>query len=161
MDGDIAPLPDIVTEAEHAGAMVMVDDAHGEGVLGSHGRGIVDHFHLHGRVEIEVGTLSKAFGVMGGFVAGSRSLIEFLRQKSRPYTFSNTMSPSVVVASIEAIDLIENNPSIVNQLRENTEYFRREIVRRGFRIIEGRHPIVPVMLGEAALAQDMSQQLLK
>jgi glycine C-acetyltransferase len=106
-------------------------------------------------------TFGKALGgASGGFIAGRKPLIEFLRQKSRPYTFSNTMPPSVVTASIEAINLIENDPSIVDRLHENTEYFRREIVGLGFKIIEGRHPIVPIMLGEAAVAQDMSRELL-
>ncbi len=133
MEGLLAPLPELVALAQQYNALLFVDESHATGALGA----------------------------SGGFIAGRTPLIEFLRQKSRPYTFSNTMPPSVVVASIEAIDLIENNPSIVDQLRENTEYFRHEIVRRGFKIIEGRHPIVPVMLGEAGLAQDMSQQLLK
>jgi glycine C-acetyltransferase len=117
---------------------------------------------VFGQVDVVTGTFGKALGgASGGFIAGRAPLIEFLRQKSRPYTFSNTMPPSVVVASIEAITIIEEDPSIVNQLRENTAYFRRRIVELGFKIIEGRHPIVPVMLGEAAIAQDMSQELLK
>jgi glycine C-acetyltransferase len=116
---------------------------------------------VYGDIDIITGTFGKALGgASGGFIAGREPLVEFLRQKSRPYTFSNTMPPSVVAGSIAALDLIENDPAIVNALHENTEYFRREIVNLGFTIIEGRHPIVPVMLGEAATAQDMSRELL-
>ena len=162
MEGLLAPLPDLVALAQQHNALLFVDESHATGALGKTGRGTIEELGVYGKVDVITGTFGKALGgASGGFIAGRTPLIEFLRQKSRPYTFSNTMPPSVVVASIEAIDLIENNPSICDQLRENTEYFRREIVRRGFKILEGRHPIVPVMLGEAALAQDMSQQLLK
>jgi glycine C-acetyltransferase len=141
---------------------LFVDESHATGALGKTGRGTIEELGVFGQVDVVTGTFGKALGgASGGFIAGRAPLIEFLRQKSRPYTFSNTVPPSVVMGSIEAINLIESDPSIVESLRENTAYFRREIVRLGFKIIEGRHPIVPVMLGEAAIAQDMSQELLK
>lgn len=161
MEGDLAPLPDLVAVARSEGALLMVDDSHATGVLGARGKGTFEELGVFGDIDVVTGTFGKALGgASGGFIAGRLELIEFLRQKSRPYTFSNTMPPSVVAGSIEAIDLIERDPSIVNRLRENTTYFRREVVKMGFRIIEGKHPIVPVMLGEASLAQDMSQELL-
>ncbi|HKY06318.1 MAG TPA: glycine C-acetyltransferase [Blastocatellia bacterium] len=161
MEGHLAPLPALVDLAREHGAILMVDESHASGVLGKTGRGTPEDLDLFGEIDVITGTFGKALGgASGGFIAGRAPLIEFLRQKSRPYTFSNTMPPSVVTASIEAIDLIENDPSIVNRLHENTDYFRREIVNTGFKIIEGRHPIVPVMLGEAAIAQDMSRELL-
>ncbi len=161
MEGHLAPLPALVDLARAHGAILMVDESHASGVLGKTGRGTPEDLDLFGEIDVITGTFGKALGgASGGFIAGRAPLIEFLRQKSRPYTFSNTMPPSVVTASIEAIDLIENDPSIVNRLHENTDYFRREIVSTGFKIIEGRHPIVPVMLGEAAMAQDMSRELL-
>ncbi len=161
MEGLLAPLPDLVKLAREHEALLFVDDSHGTGALGKTGRGSIEELGVFGQVDVVTGTFGKALGgASGGFIAGRTPLIEFLRQKSRPYTFSNTVPPAVVMASIEAINLIENDPSIVEQLRENTAYFRREIVRLGFTIIEGRHPIVPVMLGEAALAQDMSRELL-
>ncbi len=127
MDGDVAPLPAIVDAAESAGAMVMVDDAHGEGVLGSHGRGIVNHFHLEGRVHFEVGTLSKAFGVVGGFVAGERETIEFFRQKARPFLFSSALTPPDVAAAIAAVDALSSSDREVKKLWENTAYFVKEM----------------------------------
>lgn len=161
MEGLLAPLPDLVKLAREHEALLFVDDSHGTGALGKTGRGSIEELGVFGQVDVVTGTFGKALGgASGGFIAGRTPLIEFLRQKSRPYTFSNTVPPAVVMASIEAINLIENDSSIVEQLRENTAYFRREIVRLGFTIIEGRHPIVPVMLGEAALAQDMSRELL-
>jgi len=161
MDGDIAPLPDIVTEAERAGAMVMVDDAHGEGVLGSHGRGIVDHFHLHGRVEIEVGTLSKAFGVMGGFVAGSRSLIEFLRQKARPFLFSSALTPPDVAACIAAVEVLTRTDEPVRTLWENGKALKAGLGKAGFNTGKSETPITPVILGEAATAREFSRRLFE
>jgi glycine C-acetyltransferase len=162
MEGLLAPLPDLVALAGEHNALLFVDDSHGTGALGKTGRGTIEELGVYGQVDVITGTFGKALGgASGGFIAGRKPLIEFLRQKSRPYTFSNTVPPSVVMGSIEAINLIENDPTIVESLRENTAYFRREIVRLGFKIIEGRHPIVPVMLGEAAIAQDMSQELLK
>jgi glycine C-acetyltransferase len=162
MEGLLAPLPALAKLAREHGALLFVDESHATGALGKTGRGTTEELGVYGEVDVITGTFGKALGgACGGFIASRTPLIEFLRQKSRPYTFSNTMPPAVVAGSIEALNLIENDPSIVNALRENTEYFRREIVRLGFKIIEGCHPIVPVMLGEAAIAQDMSQQLLK
>jgi glycine C-acetyltransferase len=162
MEGLLAPLPELVKLAREHSALLFVDESHATGALGKTGRGTIEELGVFGQVDVVTGTFGKALGgASGGFIAGRTSLIEFLRQKSRPYTFSNSVPPSVVMGSIEAINLIESDPSIVESLRENTAYFRREIVRLGFKIIEGRHPIVPVMLGEAALAQDMSQELLK
>jgi len=162
MEGLLAPLPELVKLAREHNALMFVDESHATGALGKTGRGTIEELGVFGEVDVITGTFGKALGgASGGFIAGRTPLIEFLRQKSRPYTFSNTMPPSVVVASIEAIRMIEEDPAIVNQLRENTAYFRRRIVELGFTIIEGRHPIVPVMLGEAAVAQDMSQELLK
>ncbi len=161
MEGLLAPLPELVELAREHGALLFVDESHASGALGRTGRGTPEELGVYGQIDVITGTFGKALGgASGGFIAGRRPLIEFLRQKSRPYTFSNTMPPSVVTASIEAIDLIENDPSIVDRLHENTEYFRREIVGLGFKIIEGRHPIVPIMLGEAGVAQDMSRELL-
>lgn len=162
MEGLLAPLPELRKLATEHNALLFVDESHATGALGKTGRGTIEELGVFGQVDVITGTFGKALGgASGGFIAGRAPLIEFLRQKSRPYTFSNTMPPSVVVASIEAISMIEEDPSIVNQLRQNTEYFRRRIVELGFKIIEGRHPIVPVMLGEAAIAQDMSRELLK
>ncbi|MGE0885269.1 MAG: glycine C-acetyltransferase [Blastocatellales bacterium] len=161
MEGHLAPLPELVELAREYGALLFVDESHASGVLGTTGRGTPEELGVHGQIDVVTGTFGKALGgASGGFIAGRRELVEFLRQKSRPYTFSNTMPPSVVTASIAALDLIENDPAIVNQLHENTAFFRREIVNAGFRILEGTHPIVPVMLGEAAVAQDMSRELL-
>jgi glycine C-acetyltransferase len=162
MEGLLAPLAELVALAREHNALLFVDESHATGALGKTGRGTIEELGVFGQVDVVTGTFGKALGgASGGFIAGRAPLIEFLRQKSRPYTFSNTVPPSVVMGSIEAINLIENDPNIVESLRENTAYFRREIVRLGFTIIEGRHPIVPVMLGEAAIAQDMSQELLK
>ena len=162
MEGLLAPLAELRELATEHNALLFVDESHATGALGKTGRGAIEELGVLGQVDVVTGTFGKALGgASGGVIAGRAPLIEFLRQKSRPYTFSNTMPPSVVVASIEAITMIEEDPSIVNQLRENTAYFRRRIVELGFTILEGRHPIVPVMLGEAAIAQDMSQELLK
>jgi len=162
MEGLLAPLPELVKLAREHNALLFVDESHATGALGKTGRGTVEELGVFQQVDVITGTFGKALGgASGGFIAGRTPLIEFLRQKSRPYTFSNTMPPAVVTASIEAIDLIESDPAIVETLRQNTAYFRRRIVELGFKIIEGRHPIVPVMLGEAAVAQDMSQELLK
>jgi glycine C-acetyltransferase len=161
MEGLLAPLPELVRLARAHGALLFVDESHATGVLGKTGRGTHEELDVYGEIDVITGTFGKALGgASGGFIAGRAPLVEFLRQKSRPYTFSNTVPPPVVAGSIEAIDLIEKDASIVDRLHENTEYFRREVVRLGFKIIEGRHPIVPVMLGEAAVAQDMSRELL-
>jgi glycine C-acetyltransferase len=161
MEGLLAPLADLVQIAREHNALLFVDESHATGALGQTGRGTPEELGVYGEIDIITGTFGKALGgASGGFIAGRAPLIEFLRQKSRPYTFSNTMPPAMVVGSIEALNLIENDPAIVNALHQNTEYFRREIVGLGFTIIEGRHPIVPVMVGEAAIAQDMSRELL-
>ncbi|MDD5218971.1 MAG: glycine C-acetyltransferase [Candidatus Bipolaricaulis sp.] len=160
MDGDLAPLRKIVELAEAHEAIVMVDDAHGEGVLGSHGRGIVDHFGLHGRVDIECGTMSKAFGVMGGYVAGSARVIEYLRQRARPFLFSSAATPPDVAACIEAIDILEKSDEPVRRLWSNAEFFKGSLAKLGFDTGRSETPIVPVMLGEAATAWEFSKALL-
>ena len=161
MDGDLAPLPEIVELAERYEALVMVDDAHGEGVLGSHGRGIVDHFGLHGRVDIEVGTLSKAFGVMGGYVAGKREIVEFLRQRGRPFLFSSAATPADVAACIAAVDILMRSDERVKRLWENARYFKTKMVELGFDIGQSQTPITPVMLGEAHTAWEFSKMLFE
>jgi len=161
MDGDIAPLPEIAEITEKYDALLMVDDAHGEGVLGKGGRGIVDHFGLHGRVHIEVGTLSKAFGVMGGYVAGSKALIEFLKQKGRPFLFSSAVTPADVAACIAAVDILMESDELVRKLWDNASYFKKGMVERGFDIGHSETPITPVMLGEAPLAQEFSRRLFE
>jgi glycine C-acetyltransferase len=161
MEGHLAPLAELVILAREHEALLFVDESHATGVLGKSGRGTPEELDVYGQIDVITGTFGKALGgASGGFIAGRAGLVEFLRQKSRPYTFSNTMPPAVVAGSIEAINLIEDEPSIVERLQKNTADFRREIVRLGFKIIEGNHPIVPVMLGEAAVAQDMSRELL-
>jgi glycine C-acetyltransferase len=161
MDGDIAPLPAIADLADEFGAILMVDDAHGEGVLGRGGRGIVDHFGLHGRVDVEVGTLSKAFGVVGGYVAGSRLLIEYLRQKARPFLFSSAVTPPDVAASLAAVRILSESTERVDRLWENTRYFKEGMKAAGFDIGKSETPITPVMLGEAKLAQTFSRRLFE
>ncbi|MDD8052660.1 MAG: glycine C-acetyltransferase [Thermotogota bacterium] len=161
MDGDIAPLPEIVALAKEYQAIVLVDDAHGEGVLGSHGRGIVDHYHLHGEVDIEVGTLSKAFGVIGGFVAGKKPLIDYLKQKARPFLFSSSLSPADTAAAIESVKILERSDELVKKLWENAEYFRSNMARLGFDTGHTQTPITPVMLYEAPLASQFSRTLFE
>jgi glycine C-acetyltransferase len=159
MDGDIAPLPDVYKVAEEANILLMVDDAHGEGVLGKGGRGIVDHFNLHGKVDIEVGTMSKAFGVVGGVVAGKQVIIDWLRQRGRPYLFSSAVTVPDVAACIAAVDILESSTELVDRLWRNTEFFRKEMAALGFNTGQSQTPIVPVMLGEAPLAQRFSRRL--
>jgi glycine C-acetyltransferase len=159
MDGDIAPLPELVAIAERHNAMIMVDDAHGEGILGESGRGAVDHFHMHGRVDVEVGTLSKAFGVVGGFVAGKRIIIEHLRQKGRPFLFSSALTPSDVAACSAAVDILQSSDDLVRKLWSNTGYFKKRIREAGFDTGKSETPITPVMLGEAKTAQEFSRRL--
>lgn len=159
MDGDLAPLPEIVEAAEEFGAMVMVDDAHGEGVVGAHGRGIVDHFQLHGRVDIEMGTLSKAFGVMGGYVAGKAEIIEYLRQRARPFLFSSAVTPADVAACIAAVEILEASDEPVRRLWDNARYFKARMVKLGFDIGNSQTPITPVMLGAETTAWQFSQDL--
>ncbi|MFW5940384.1 MAG: glycine C-acetyltransferase [Chloroflexota bacterium] len=159
MDGDIAPLDKIADVAEEEGILLMVDDAHGEGVLGEGGRGIVDHFGLHGRVDIEVGTMSKAFGVVGGMVAGKRIIVEWLRQRGRPFLFSSAMTVPDVAACLEAVDILEESTDLVDKLWSNAQLFRRGMDEMGFDTGHSETPIVPVMLGEAPLAQEFSRRL--
>jgi len=159
MDGDIAPLPEIVDLADKYGVMVMVDDAHGEGVLGRGGRGIVDHFGLADRVDVEVGTLSKAFGVVGGFVAGSASLVEYLRQKARPNLFSSALTVPDVAANIAAVDILEESDDLVKKLWENGNYLKQSLKERGFDIGRSQTPITPVMVGDANKAKEFSLKL--
>lgn len=161
MDGDIAPLREICDLADRYGALVMVDDAHGEGVLGKNGRGITDHLNLHGRIDFEVGTLSKAFGVMGGFVSGKAQAIELFKQKARPFLFSSAVTPADAGASIAAVEILTGSGDRVKKLWENTEFFQREMKRLGFDTGITETPITPVMLGEAKTAQEFSRRLFK
>lgn len=161
MDGDVAPLDKIYEVSQQYHAVLMVDDAHGEGVLGHGGRGIVDHFGLHGKVDVEVGTLSKAFGVVGGVVAGNPLVVEWLQQRGRPFLFSSAMTVPDVAACIAAVDILEESTVLVDKLWENTDYFKGEMQRMGFDTGESVTPITPVMLGEAPLAQEFSRELFK
>jgi len=159
MDGDIAPLPGIVAAAEEFGAAVMVDDAHASGVLGKAGRGSVDHFGLHGRVAIQVGTLSKAVGVLGGYVAGSQDLRDMLVQRGRPILFSTSAPPAVVAACLEAIHVLEDEPGLHERLWTNTRRFKGELRRLGFDTGVSETPITPVMMGESTMAGRFSDRL--
>lgn len=161
MDGDIAPLPALYEIARDHDILLMVDDAHGEGVLGTGGRGIVDHFGLHGKVDIEVGTLSKAFGVVGGLVAGSQTVVDWLRQRGRPFLFSSAMTVPDVAACLAAVDLLEESTELVDRLWRNAAYFKQGMNDLGFDTGHTETPIVPVMLGEARLAQQFSKRLFE
>lgn len=161
MDGDIAPLPDIFAVSQKYDILLMVDDAHGEGVLGKGGRGIVDHFGLHGKVDVEVGTMSKAFGVVGGVVAGNSVIIEWLRQRARPFLFSSAMTVPDVVACLKAVDILEHSTELVERLWDNANYFKHEMQLLGFNTGFSQTPITPVMLGEALLAQQFSRLLFE
>jgi glycine C-acetyltransferase len=159
MDGDIGPLPGLVEAAERHGAIMMVDDAHASGVLGRNGRGTVDHFSLHGRVHIQVGTLSKAIGVLGGYVCGSRDLIEFLYQRARPFLFSTSHPPAVAAACLAAFDVLEQEPERIAALWENTRHFKRGLTAAGFNTGISETPITPVIVGDAKLAHQLSREL--
>ncbi len=160
MDGDIAPLDEIAKLATEHNAILMVDDAHGEGVLGSHGRGIVDFFGLHnGEVDIEIGTLSKAMGVVGGYVAGTQLLKEYLEQKARPFLFSSAMTVPDVAASIAAVQILMNDDSLVKKLWENARYFQKEMKSLGFDTGKTQTPITPIMIGEAKKSSEFSKML--
>ena len=159
MDGDVAPLDEIYQVSRDYEVILMVDDAHGEGVLGEGGRGIVDHFGLHGKVDVEVGTLSKAFGVVGGVVAGNPLVVEWLYQRGRPFLFSSAMTLPDVAACIEAVDILEGSTELVDRLWENADYFKAEMKSLGFDTGVSTTPITPVMLGEAHLAQEFSKKL--
>jgi len=161
MDGDIAPLPDLCAVAAEFEALVMVDDAHGEGVLGRSGRGIVDHFGLHGKVDLEVGTLSKAFGVVGGIVAGSRDVVDYVEQKGRPLLFSSAVPPADVAACIAAIDVLERSSEPVDRLWANTRRFKEGMRALGFDLGRSETPITPVMIGDPKLAGAFSRKLFE
>jgi len=162
MEGDLAPLDELVTIAAKYDAVLFVDDSHAVGVCGKTGRGTPEAKGVHGKVDVLTGTLGKAIGgAAGGYISGRKELISYMRQKARTYIFSNSLPPSIVFGAAAAFDLLTKDRSIVTRLHENTAYFRKEIVGLGYKIIEGDHPIVPIMLGEAALAQEMSSQLLK
>ena len=159
MDGDIAPLPALCDLAEKYRAIMMVDDAHASGVLGKNGRGTIDHFGMHGRVDIQVGTLSKAFGVVGGVSAGNPVVVEWLRQRGRPFLFSSAMTVPDVAACLAALDILESSTELVDKLWENTRYFKTEVRKLGFDTGLSTTPITPIMLGEAPMAQQFSREL--
>jgi glycine C-acetyltransferase len=161
MDGDIGPLPALVDAAERHGAIMMIDDAHSSGVLGRNGRGTVDHFNLHGRVHIQVGTLSKAIGVLGGYVCGSRELIEFLYHRARPFLFSTSHPPAVAASCLAAFDVLEQEPERIENLWNNTRYFKEGLAAEGFNTGASETPITPVMAGEAKRAHELSRGLFE
>lgn len=161
MDGDVAPLPAVVEAAEEAGAAIMVDDAHASGVMGTNGRGTVDHFGLHGRVHIQVGTLSKAVGVLGGYVAGSKDLIEWLYVRGRPFLFSSSHPPAVVGACLAALDILENEPERIERLWDNTRFFKKGLSELGFDTGASETPITPVIVGETEDAVKFSEVLFQ
>ncbi len=159
MDGDIAPLPQLVALAEKYGCIMMVDDAHASGVLGRNGRGTVDHYNLHGRVDIQVGTLSKAIGALGGYVCSTRNTIEFLYHRARPFLFSTSHPPSVAATCIAAFEVLEEQPQLTEQLWANTRFFKQGLKRLGFNTGVSETPITPVIVGEAAVAHEFSREL--
>jgi glycine C-acetyltransferase len=161
MDGDIGPLPGLAEAAEKHGAIMMVDDAHSSGVLGRNGRGTIDHFGLHGRIQVQVGTLSKAIGVLGGYVCGSRDLIEFLYHRARPFLFSTSHPPAVAAACLAAFDVLEQEPERIDRLWDNTKYFKQGLTSAGFNTGISETPITPVIVGEAALAHQLSRELFE
>jgi glycine C-acetyltransferase len=161
MDGDLAPLPDLVALAEEYGCIMMVDDAHASGVFGRQGRGTIDHFGVHGRVDIQVGTLSKAIGVLGGYVAGSRALIDFLSQRGRPFLFSTSHPPAVAAACLAALDILEQDAAIIDRLWENTRFFKAGLTALGFDTGASESPITPVIVGEATAAMKFSDRLFE
>jgi len=162
MDGYLANLPDICDLADEHGALVMVDDSHAVGFMGARGRGTHEHHNVMNRIDILTGTLGKALGgASGGYTSGRAEIIEFLRQRSRPYLFSNTVAPSIVAASIKAIDLLNESTELRDQLESNTKFFREQMADSGFHILEGEHPITPIMLGDAALAGRFADAMLE
>jgi len=161
MDGDLGALPELCAAAEEFGAIMMVDDAHASGVFGREGRGTVDHFSCHGRVDIQVGTLSKAMGVLGGYVAGTKDFIEFLYHRARPFLFSTSHPPAVAAACIAALDVLETEPQWMTQLWENTRFFKAGLQRLGFNTGRSESPITPVIVGEAHQAMEMSDRLFR
>lgn len=162
MEGEHAELDKFVKISKENNSLLFVDDSHSTGVLGDTGRGTPEHCGVHGKIDVVTGTFGKALGgASGGFIAGKKELIDYMRQKSRPYTFSNTVPAPIVCATIEVLNMLEEDNLLVKKLHHNTAYFRKEIQNAGFTILAGDHPIVPVMLGEASVAQDMSNELLK
>ena len=159
MEGDLGPLPGLCALAEEYGAIMMVDDAHASGVFGNFGSGTVDHFQCHGRVDIQVGTLSKAIGVLGGYVAGSRTLIDFLYHRARPFLFSTSHPPAVTAACIAALDVLQTEPQWIEQLWDNTRFFKAGLEKLGFNTGLSESPITPVIVGDAATAAKMSHTL--
>jgi len=162
MEGDLAPLDRLVEVAKHYDAILFVDDSHAVGVCGKAGRGTPEAKGVHGKIDVLTGTLGKAIGgAAGGYISGKKEVIAFMRQKARTYIFSNSLPPSIVFGASAAFDLLTKDKTIVKRLQRNTAYFRKKIVELGFTIVEGEHPIVPIMLGEASVAQEMSSALLK
>jgi glycine C-acetyltransferase len=161
MDGDLGPLPELCDVADEFGCIMMVDDAHASGVFGRNGRGTIDHFQMHGRVDVQVGTLSKAIGALGGYVAGSRALIEFLHHRARPFLFSTSHPPSVAATCIAAIDVLEREPQLIDRLWENTRFFKDGLSALGFNTGVSESPITPVIVGEGARAMALSDRLFE
>jgi glycine C-acetyltransferase len=161
MDGDLGALPALCDLADEFGCIMMVDDAHASGVFGRQGRGTVDHFGMHGRVDVQVGTLSKAVGVLGGYVAGSRALIEFLHHRARPFLFSTSHPPAVAAACLAALDILETEPKLIERLWENTRFFKAGLASLGFDTGRSESPITPVIVGDAALAMTLSDRLFE
>jgi glycine C-acetyltransferase len=161
MDGDVGPLPALCELAEEFGCIMMVDDAHASGVFGANGRGTIDHFGMHGRVDVQVGTLSKAIGALGGYVAGSRALIEFLYHRARPFLFSTSHPPSVAASCIAALDVLLEEPQIIDRLWENTRFFKEGLAALGFDTGISESPITPVMVGDGAVAMALSDRLFE
>ena len=161
MDGDLGPLPGLCAIAEEYGAIMMVDDAHASGVFGRNGRGTVDHFGMHGRVDIQVGTLSKAVGALGGYVAGTNALIDFLHHRGRPFLFSTSHPPSVTATCLAALDVLIEEPEIIERLWDNTRFFKAGLTALGFNTGMSESPITPVIVGDGALAMTLSDQLFE
>jgi glycine C-acetyltransferase len=161
MDGDLGPLPDLCALAEEYGAIMMVDDAHASGVFGRNGRGTIDHFEMHGRVDIQVGTLSKAIGALGGYVAGTSALIDFLSHRGRPFLFSTSHPPSVTATCLAALDVLLEEPEIIERLWDNTRFFKAGLTALGFNTGMSESPITPVIVGDGALAMTLSDQLFE
>ncbi|HEY52983.1 MAG TPA: glycine C-acetyltransferase [Caldilineae bacterium] len=161
MDGDVAPLDKLYEIAERYDVMTMVDDAHGEGVLGHGGRGIVDHFGLHGKFDVEIGTLSKAFGVVGGVIAGKKIIVDYIRQKARPFLFSSATTPADTAACLAAVDLLEESEALVEKLWDNARYLQAGMQELGFDTGSSQTPILPIMLGEVGLTKEFSRRLFE
>jgi glycine C-acetyltransferase len=161
MDGDLGPLPPLCDLAEEFGCIMMVDDAHASGVFGANGRGTIDHFGMHGRVDVQVGTLSKAIGALGGYVAGSRALIEFLYHRARPFLFSTSHPPSVAASCIAALDVLLEEPQLIERLWENTRFFKEGLAALGFDTGISESPITPVVVGDGAVAMRLSDRLFE